>query len=171
MSKAKTRIVNKWASAPLLQQARALCSAFPAKELLCLPLPAQPPAPALWMSPAPLELILVQSTCLDRLQSCDSEIQGPLLCHPHCFLCIHFCCKGWGWLQACNGNQFTLNYEQLRQSHLHSSGEPLHQYPGWLSGKLILINFWAYSRWCSLCYSLAAPDQSGSGHVYGSMVL
>lgn len=186
MSKAKTRITDKWASAPLLQQDRALRSTFPAKPLLCLPLPAQPPAPAAvnepsstgigpgtryMLSPAgwtqvlslPLSLLSPHPLLLSGLGSTSSTQWK-----------IHtantFSQVKYEQRQEVSLIQFTFNYEQLRQSHLHSSEEPLHQHPGW-SGKLILVNFWGYSCWCSLCYSLAPPYQGGSDHTYGSTVL
>lgn len=51
-TKAKARITHELASAPPLRQDRALRSAFPAKPLLCLPLPAQPPAPVAVTEPS-----------------------------------------------------------------------------------------------------------------------
>lgn len=148
------------------------------------PLPAPPSkasSTSTGRSPAPQVWILVQSTRLPQLDGFRVPCSATLTA------LHHFCWQDLGWLQACNGRftlqtpshveqqqrkqvsliQFPFNYEQLRQSHLHSSWEPLHQHPGWLSGKLIPINLWRYSCWHSLCYSLVAPDQSGSGHVYG----
>lgn len=141
----------------------------------------------LWMSPAPQVLILVQSTGLAQPAGLRVPSLPPSLLSPHPLLSsglgltsstqwkIHTANTlshvKYEQRQKVSLIQFTFNYEQLRQSHLHSSEEPLHQHPGWLSGKLILINFWGYSCWRSLRYSLAAPYQSGSGHVYGSMVL